>query len=43
MLHEFGGYEGYTLYAKDTFNAIIAEAQKVEDLSRALVLKTDSC
>jgi prophage maintenance system killer protein len=32
MLHEFGGYEGYTLYAQDTFNAIISEAQKMEDL-----------
>jgi prophage maintenance system killer protein len=32
MLHEFGGYEGYTPYAQDTFNAIISEAQKLEDL-----------
>jgi len=32
MLHEFGGYEGYTPYAQDTFNAIIAEAQKREGL-----------
>jgi hypothetical protein len=25
MLHEFCGYEGYTPYAQDAFNAIIAE------------------
>ena len=32
MLHEFYGYDGYTPYAQDAFNAIIAEAQKIVDL-----------